>query len=263
MNLFRSEHLKELIIDTLLQISPQSGKDLLGSINKQAKYSKQGMYKSLNNLIEEKVVLKQGTQFLINNLWKEKLIASLSPSNILPNHLEEGDSIALSFFNPLETDRIWAHYFLQAYSETNGPVFIYDPHEWFMVAHKESEEAVFNKFNQDKRRLCVSVAKDTENDLLFAKKYRSDFISINTGLDYKIPTYEYVNVLGDYVFEAQFTVGFAEDLDGIYETSDTEKELVARVTELVNGNHKVKLRISRNIKKAEAYTKKFSKDFIL
>ncbi len=235
--------------------------------------TKQALYVVLRRLIAEEVVVKHGTQFSLSNVWlgkmadffaraQERYGARREGVDFLS--LDDGDKISYAFKSPHEADKFWGHAFDVLADTTKEPIYIYNPHEWFMLARQESEVHLFNKLKDMKRQIWLTVGSNDPLDI-----YTKQFFD-GTYLQYHIvekPVFEkrnyYLNIFGDYIIEASIDPDIAQAVDDFYTWTEAFDDSVIPTLQALVAYGKTKLTISRNARKAQKLKKMLGQHFFV
>lgn len=275
--LFSNEKSIENLVCTLLQHGPMSTTALIAQIREQRpKTTKQGVYAALRQLRRDEIVVMHAKKASLNIRWLKQMdqffaIAEqhyvegdFGRDNFL--NLKDGEKIAYFFSSPTETDRFWGHalVILAESSVSNEPVYLYNPHEWFLIARHESEHAFIDIITKKKRFLLTAGAK-TSLDHAVANEFDGDMSQYHMLERPLFPKNNYYfNVVGDFLIEVLIDPVIAARIEEVYRNVEkiddaTRTELV----EIVGGKGRSKLTISRNTKKAERLKKMLRKNFYI
>lgn len=263
MNIVSPKTIEEIIIIALANKS-RSGQVLLQEVQKtKSTFTKQALYVTLRALLKEEVIIKHSMKFSLSKVWLSRMREFFENAEARYGTrregvdflaLEDGDKITYSFKNPEEGDHFLAHVFavLTEIMPQNEPVYLYNPHEWFLLARAESEIELFHDMRDRKRNLWMLVGNNDPLDL-WVKQYFD-----GTYLQYYIPekplfeknTY-YLNIYGTHIMEAHLDQTTADEMDVFYRTTavwndDAKKKLGAIVSK-----GKTKITISKNERKAK------------
>lgn len=276
MTPFLGKNLDSDIIE-LLSKGPLQNKRLLGMLQTQGRtITKQGFYFSLRKLMKNGVLVTHNKQSALNVRWlshmehffafaKSQYVASKGISYEFLN-FSDGESVEYSFRNPETTDLFWwdALYMLQEKFDVLEPVYLYNPHEWFLIARHESEFEMINLISK-KRKLLVAVSGKTYLDK-FVMRYFDGKIAQYHMLDQSFfpKNNYYCNCIGDFVIEVWIDPLIASKIDNFYLSNNSYgDDVVSRLKEIIQEQGRSRLRISRNTKKAEIIKKKFKNYFVI
>ena len=268
------KNIDDLIVEILSKRPNITGPELLAAIQKhRLSTTKQAMYYALGYLLDAEVVVKIGTGYSISNIWRLKIQNNLiKDSSDLQSvfGLNEGESISLKFPSLITADFYWAHLFteLTDWVPENVPVFIWNPHEWFVIGREAVEREVLENFATKNKKAYFSISGKTALDKDFRKVYTSEHLSVNTGVTAIFPNHIYVNVFKDILVEVFLSKDLVREIDKFYETHQVSiKQLTpeeqGEFIKIVSKKYPVRIKVSKNTKKASEIKKKLAKDFII
>lgn len=276
MNILKPQSIEEYII-SFLQKESRSGPELLELIRKhRSGTTKQALYAALRKLRAAEIVVIHNMRISLSSIWVTKMAEFFTLAKHFYTktvtadegflNLQDGDRVTYSFKNPNITDIFWAHAvdILCEITPIPEPYYIYDPHEWFMLA-RETEEPLLKKIGLTGRQVLILVGGATFLDKMIIKKFE------NTAAQYH-PTNElifdkrnyYVNIFDDFIIEAYLDETTAKRIDDFYSTTTTwnnEKKILLK--KIIADEGKNKLVISRNRKKAEKLKRIFKSYFYI
>lgn len=257
--------IEELLID-LLQNGPLSTKTLITSIAKiRTNTTKQAVYAALRRMRkDEKVVLYRGIVSL-SDIWIERMLQFFTIAQHKTRasgegdysflNLRDGEKISYSFKNAVQTDAFWSHAFsILGYTvPIHEPYYLYNPHDWFLLARTKNERILIRSILTSGREYHMTVGGDTALDRLIAKEFthaKASYRMLSTALFPK--RQYYLNIIGDYIIEVSIDKFLAAELDSFYErttafTVEKQQELIA----LISKTYKSRLVISKNEKRAK------------
>lgn len=237
--------------------------------------TKQGVYAALRVLKkQEKVVLHRGRASL-NSAWVSSMASFFSiaqkyyrdedsgDGNFL--HLQDGEKISYSFKDAVLTDAFWGHAFhlLVATEQPNTPVYLYNPHQWFLIAREKSEKELLSFVLKNKRQYLLTVGSSFPLDKHISSLFdgeQSQYYVRSASLFPK--NNYYFNIIGDFIIEAWIDVDVANKVDDVYASSGAYTETIKKELEkIISSQGKTKLVISRNKRKADKYKSMLKKYF--
>lgn len=225
------------------------------------KISIQGIYKALNKLVREGVLVKNKMKFVVSREWVEGLIEKLGGTNA-ELEMSEGEITTHQFTSLNQLDAYWKHRIstiLAAFS--NYPMFSYETHSiWiYLSERKESEEKFFNSFEKNKRFAFFRVGGTTFADKEYKQKYGGEYLKIDIS-DKRILG-NHMSIVGDYIVTTKLEKGIEDEIDAIFLEKNTEVDIHESLEKILGKKQKVKLSIERNKEKAKKYRKKISENF--
>jgi hypothetical protein len=267
VSLINPTTVEEAIIATLAG-KAASGAQLLESARGIKKtLTKQALYVVLRRLIAEEVVVKHGTQFSLSNVWLGKMADffaraqeryGVRTEGVDFLNLQDGDKISYAFKSPHEADRFWGHAFDVLADITKEPVYIYNPHEWFILARQESELHLFNTLKDQSRQLWLLVGNSDPIDAYAKRFFDGAYLQYHT---LEKPLFErgnyYLNIFGSYIIEASIDPETAKKVDELYKKTQVFDESIIPALQVLVAKGKTKLTISKNTRKAVKLKKLF------
>lgn len=252
--------------------------ELIAQIQKiREKTTKQAVYTAIRKLKEEEIVVTHKKYISLNKLWIQRQLDFYNLADSEYNHngighdnillLEDRDKVIYNFHSPSLTDMYWGHIFevLSENIDLKMPIIIYNPHEWFLIARKESEKQIFTHLNnQNKLLLLVSgnnspIDKNVLNESFKDWKHQYSLL-----LTSKYPNNYYLNIFGDFMIEVRLDKEISTKIDEFYKKYSKLDDINTKeLFDIVNQKGNNKLIITKNHKKAAKIRKKLSKDFYL
>jgi len=273
MDFLTPTSVSELIIDGLRE-GPRSTVELLRTIQGRRRVTKQGFYAALRELKKSETVLVYRHTVSLNAAWiarmQERLTAighAYLSSPVLPDllALQEKESISFSFSSSRTLDSFWGHAqsLLLQHTPAAEPIYSYDPHYWFYLARKETEERLIRDIEASRRQFLMIVGGDGELDRLIQKRFASDALQYHRERLFDDPSY-YVSAIGDYLIEVWLDPHLSEQVEKVFASSNPLQQGVAStLLPLLEKKSRNKIKISRNKSRAESLKKKFRPHFFI
>lgn len=232
-------------------------------------FTKQALYQLLRKLIDREIIVKQGKKFSLSQLWilrmndffsmtqKRYGLGEQSGNDFLS--LSDGDKINYTFKGSADADKFWGHAFsLLGDTLENEPLYIYNPHEWFFFARKDSEEFLFTKLQKRNQQVWLLCGGTTALDKYSAKHFDGKILQYYMTDEeiFEARNY-YLNIFNDYIIEARLDEKTAEKVDRFYNETSSWNETVGQKMATLVSEGKTVITISRNKKKAEKLKKLF------
>jgi hypothetical protein len=277
MNILKPQSVEEYII-SLLQKESHSGPELLIAIQaKRTGTTKQALYAALRKLRSAEIVVVHKMRISLSSIWVTKMAEFFTLAKHFYTktvttdegflNLEDGDRVTYSFKNPNITDIFWGHAFdiLAEITPIHEPVYLYNPHDWFMLARPESEKLLFKKFVQAGKQLLVLAGDTQPLDKHIIREFDGTHAQYH-------PTNElifdkrnyYVNIFDDFIIEAHLDETTSKKIDEFYNaTTQWNPAAESALKKIISNEGKNKLVISRNRKKAEKLKKVLKKYFYI
>lgn len=277
MNLLHPSNIEEYIV-SLLQKRAFSGAELLGEIQKSRPgTTKQALYAALRKLRAAEIVVMHKKVISLSSIWVIKmteffqLAKHFYTKSVVADqgflNLDDGDRVSYTFKNPSIADVFWGHAFdvLSEITPLTEPIYIYNPHEWFMLARPESEKLLFKKITATGKQILVLAGATTFLDKMIMGEFDGTIAQYHPTSE---PFFEkrnyYLNIFGDFLIEAWIDEDVARKLDHFYETTKVwNSDAEAMIKKVMTSEGKNKLTISRNKKRAEKLKAVFKKYFYI
>lgn len=279
MNLFPKASLEYQII-THLQKQSWIIVELIEELRKtRPKLSKQAVYQIIRSLKKAEIVIVASKKISLSSIWIDRMYEFFSiakyayegrgletNSNERFLSLEDGDSISYLFKNPNATDVFWAHAFniLMGIMPKDEPIYLYNPHQWFLLARTESETLLLKQGEDTGHPWFQYIAHKTPLDD-FTKRifFKKPSAAYTQNKQYFKENY-YVDTFGDFLIEVVLDSKTEQAIDLFYQThtiwNDDAKLHITKIISHMKGRNK--LTISRNAKKADKIKKMLGKYFI-
>ncbi len=264
----------ESLIINLLKAGPSSPVLIIKKIKKlRPNTPKQSVYLALRKLKAKEIIALSGKTASLHQAWVLKMKSffteiysqSAGAKNASLLNLEEKEYITYNFNSLEATDMFWGHAFILFAGNMSAgrPSFIYNPHEWFLIARKTSE---LNLIKEAKRYGAFWLIGGRKPLDLEVKKYLDCQNSQTYNLDGHIfEKNYYFNCFGDYHIEVWFDKRAVSELEKIYDKhnkiDDQVISLMQKIIEKKNYKHKMK--ISKNAAKAKKIKNLFKKYFFI
>lgn len=273
----KEKSIEEITIE-FLQKGSLSTSDLIENISKERKNTtKQGVYRVLRKLNEEEKIIIHNKNVSLNLHYIKKMsnfftIAEhfYSPKNLNTNdflNLREKEKISYNFKKVDMLDAFWTHifYILNEIIDSKNPIYVYNPHEWFALVRKDTDEAIINSNTNKSRQILLTVSHDDHLDKELKKELRNETLqyNINTKKIFKKDNL-YLSIFGDYILEAFIDEKINKEINIFFKDSQSLNNVAkGRLLDIISKNGKNKFIISRNKKRAEELKKILGKDFYI
>ncbi len=267
----KKQSIEDSIVETLAKNPYQEGPTLVGFIQ-QLRHSttKQAVYSALKSLMESEIVAKVGKKYFLSRVWLHKILKLFEQqkrkelTNDAIFDLQDGEYISYYFPSLLTCDTYWAHVFklLTEWVSKDIPVFIWNPHQWFIVGRKTIETDILKEFSTKNKYAYYTISGNTPLDVEFKKTWTSTYVSIHIGKNALFPHTYHLNLFGDFIVEVFIDVGLAAKIDNFYKKNKKlTTETITTFEKLLAHRHFVRMKITKNKKKAIMLRKKLVKDF--
>lgn len=275
MSLLMPNNIEEIVVSQLGG-GPIKTLDLIFRVREiRPKTTKQAVYAVLRKLqLEEVVVVAKGTAS-INIAWLLRLSSFLDrtkhayrkESEYAFLDLEDGERISYHFRTLNKADVFWtqAYHLLLGRLAEGEPVYLYNPHEWFLLAREENERRVFAETIDAGHRLFLTVGGKTPLDKYSRRFFdgeKSQYNMLSEPLFQDVSYY--LNIFGDFLVEVHLDRDVVEHIEELYRINDRMSEDVEKkFREIITRSGKTRLTISRSRKKAVKIKRRLGKDFAI
>lgn len=276
MSIIKPKRIEDYIINYLKSGSEKS-LVLVKKVQKdRPKTTKQAVYAALRVLkSQEQIITAKGIASL-NIAWvnqmsgffnavKNEYSNARDQGNFL--NLEDKERIKYYFHDAHKADVFWTHayFLLLEYLQPDEPVFLYNPHEWFLLARPENESSVIKTTIGKNHPFLLTAGSNKLLDKQITKHFDGNMSQYNMlpKFLFKENSY-YINIFGDFLIEAWLDKTIAEKIESLYQNTNRWDENIANeFNNILTMNGRTKIVISRNHKKAERLKKTLAKDFVV
>ncbi len=247
---------------------------LLSELQAKKKVTKQGFYAALRKLREEETILIYKSIVSLNTVWIKRMkdsLADISHAYTVKQdsfdvlNLEDKESITYSFSNIRNLDTFWGHSqnILMYNTAQTEPIYAYDPHYWFYIARKETEQALLKEITENKRQFLMVVGNNYILDKVIAPDFKNDYLQYHYEPLFPRQDY-YMTVIGDYISEVFLDEATADKIHELYASA---KGIDVKVIEMLHmclhAKVRSKIKISRNANRAQKLKKMLGKNFYI
>ena len=236
------------------------------------KYSPRGIYKELQRLIEEGVLVRGGGVYTLRLAWLLSLqseIARISKQIEDTEYLKsalptKGKAVLLHASDLVNWDRLWTQLMLVMHNSfPTLPMFIWCPHHWFTLTHPEIENT-FTQANESRRNLRYAIIGgrsflDLRDRAVLRRK--------STCYSFRVSPFEYDRnhyywIIGEYVGTCTLDASTARKIDEVYSRIKKEGDLNAETPrKLLSQKCRGSIKCEWAPEKAEKLRTKFVKYF--
>jgi hypothetical protein len=277
MFLYQKNTIANLVLKNL-QTGPMVILNLIEKIKKQRPgTTKQGVYAALRLLNQEEMVVVHQRSASLNMTWITNMSHYLSlaehyyfqPGLALGHftNLKDGEKIKYFFKNPILTDTFWIHTLLILLEITapGEPLFLYNPHCWFFMAHPDHEKTLVRLANAKKHLYLMTIGGKTYLDQITAHELDNtpnQYYMLNKPLFPK--NNYYLNIIDNFIIEVWIDPIVANQIEKFYHSVKAlTKDHIKTLKSIVETRGKNKLVISCHKARADNLKKKLSKVFYL
>ncbi|MDO9399294.1 MAG: hypothetical protein Q7T79_01220 [bacterium] len=236
---------------------------------------KQSVYLAIRKLKRKEIIALSGKMVSLHQVWIIKMknffteielhSSSSNEANILK--LEEKEYITYNFNSLISLDMFWGHAFILFLKNilVGSTVFLYNPHEWFLIARKQNEINLIKEAKKQGIFWMNLIAGDKALDIEIKKYFDGKPAQCYClGEDLFEKNY-YINSFGDFHIEVWLDKRAVEEIEKIYnkytEINDNVINLLRKIIERKGYRHKMK--ISKNAIKAKKIKNLFKKYFFI
>lgn len=273
MDMISPKSIAEYIVYSLSE-GPKSTHELLAAVQEKRPATKQGFYVALRELKEEEVLVLYRRTASLNTAWigrMQESVNSIAQAYLSPTYLpdilslQEKESLSFVFTNSRTLDSFWGHAqsLLLKQTPATDAIYSYDPHYWFYLARKDTEERLIRDIERSGRQFLMMVGGDTELDRLVHKRFSNDKLQYYRKKIFPDPSY-YVSAIGDYLIEVNLDPHISKRVEEVYSSKNVfQVGIESTLVPLLELKSRNKIRITRNKSRARALKKKFAPYFFI
>lgn len=271
----KDNNIEDLVLEQLGE-GPQEIPDLIVLLSeKRPGTTKQAVYKTLRSLRAHELIVQSRGEVALSSLWLKKLAEFVQKTqksyriNDQPSvdflGLINGEKITYWFKSFEATDMFWAHAFdiLTDIMPSSEAIYLYNPHEWFLLARPESELFLFNRLKSAGKKLFVIAGNREMLDIEAGKYFDNEILRYYASPEALFPKQNYyVNILNDFLIEVWLDEKTSSDIDNFYKTTKVFDNLAKeKLLEIIKQKGRNKLVIYRNERKSAKVKNMFKKIF--
>lgn len=244
---------------------------------KRPQTTKQAVYKALRVLKENETIVLLREEASLSSVWLKRLAdfteraemnyKSLDRPSIDFLGLKQGEKISYTFNTFEATDMFWAHAFdvLTDTTPLTSPIFLYNPHEWFLLARPESEVYLFNRMIKIGKKLFLIAGNADPLDMYASKYFDGNYTQYYASPKSLFPKDNYyVNVFDDFLIEVWLDPKVSESIDALYKKTKVFDEGIKKdLLHMIRQKGKNKFVITRNKRKADGVKRMFKEYFLV
>ncbi len=272
-----SETLEREILKRLYS-GPVKTVDLVEEISFVRKVSVQGVYKALRQLRNEEVVTIHNHTVSISLVWVDKeqekleFIKQSYRSIQFLDTLQNGRKKRIQFtFKTLnETDLFWTHAYLLLAEKIGNDAQTYSiqPHDWYMYVRSDTDSFWIKKHRESNRISRTILTHPGVLDHMVIRKRKEQLGNLFEYTlrenPYNQNSCTYYNIIGSFIFTAEFDLAVAKKLDTFvedYEALPLSEVAQKEIISIVSTKGVFRLSIEHNEKKAMVMKEKAKKYF--
>ncbi len=271
MLLSHKHNIDDIIIEKLAQKPYITGPQLVALVaSARGRVAKQSVYTALDTLIADEIVTKLGSEYLLSKVWINRIYGLLGAYNVqkIPNEsifdLSDGESISYHFPSLLSCDTYWEHIVntLIETTPSDKPLIFWNPHEWFRIARYVVERDIFDSFVRNEKYAFFITRGTSPLDRDFKVSWRNSHCAINTDDELKLANNCYMNLFDDFIIEVFLDQEMTNKIEQYFQTTTTVTLENTHILEkLITDKHSIRMKISKNAKRAAKLRKRLLRDF--
>lgn len=257
------QNLNDQIV-TLLVTGKSSVRLIHARLRKTEQISLRAVYKSVNKLIHEGVVLKVGQHVMLNQEWVARVNDGLRIS--APFTLTTGEKIVYILHSVEHLDTVWKTIILpMEKSDTYNETFFYNPHDFwaYLPSRKTSEHTYYRSFSKNQRFGYFTIGGTLRADKEFKREYQSHNLQVHLK---EIPAFrrtDHITIIDNYVITARLPILTTNKIEALYGTNQAIAHILPKIIEISRNPGKIQLIVENNPHKAARIMKTLSKNFYI
>jgi len=133
-----------------------------------------------------------------------------------------------------------------------------------IVGRNKEEQEIFKLLRKHRKISLYSIVGKTALDKHFKKHFSFENLKINIGCRFSFKENYYLNIFHNFILEIYLDTKLVEKIEKFYqENTDMSLAKMKEFERLIKQKYPIRMKISRNIKKARKLRKQLSKDFYL
>lgn len=267
----RDQKTEDLIISRLSE-GPILSQKLIDEVIKEEGISFQGVYKALAKLKSQEVIVKHKQTISLNIPWVHRLtrftesaIRSYSIKNYnLFLDFKEGQRTTLVFTDFTSMDAYWIHMMISLAQEYEESIFLYNSHDWYVLARPDLKSEFFLWIDKYKRPSFMLIGHEATLDRQAVKDHSSTYLQLAAVEKPMFNEWSYITIIGDFVIETRCEKQTAGDINRLYEKYPIFNEaMMEELNAIISRKQKWKIIITRKKEKAHKIRKSISKYFYI
>ncbi len=271
--LFQSHNsLENLIVLYLCQHPDKTAQEIYTYlVSKNHKYSLQGIYKELNKLDTESVLLKVDKKWNLRLPWVHEMTSFagkientyLSPkfNSLLP---EEGKKQIWHFDNLFKMNDLWSQILLTLVEQSREKIILgWNPHTWFHLAEAKEEEKYLKSLESSGARLYLIIGGNNYLDKWAEKYLKKPYVHYSFGKSvFQEQRSKYINVIDDYVVTIKLDDDITNLIELLYETTLSEEEMsISQIISIFNQKVEATIWLEKSPEQARLLKGRFKRYF--
>lgn len=236
---------------------------------------KQSVYLALRKLKSKEIIVLRGKMVSLHQSWvveMKNFFTEIDSQHLNPNeanllNLQDGESVTYKFNSLVSLDMFWAHAFMLFVNTipTGGSIFLYNPHEWFLIARKQSEVGLIKEVKRREIHWQHLIASKKPLDTEITKYFDGNLTQCHLLNKHLFENNYYLNNFGNFHIEVWLDKRAVEEIEMIYNTYNKLDIVVINLLRQIieNKKYKHKMKISKNTAKGVKIFKLFKKYFFI
>lgn len=273
MLLAQKKSIEDILAEILAKNPYSTGPQLVALVQKKRQNTtKQAVYTALKSLLKSEVAAKVGHTYFLSRVWLQKLdqlFQTQREKELVRDaifDLKDGESISYNFPNLLTCDTYWAHVFtlLVEWIPVHCPIFVWMPHQWFVIGRKEVETNIFKQLETRQKHILFTVGGTTPLDVQFKREWQGSLVSTNLTNHSKLSRTYHVHIFDDFLIEVFITPEISSEIDIFYATrAQLISDDIAYFETLISKKSAVRMKISRRQKRSTLLQKQLARNFYI
>ena len=265
---------KDLVVSLLADEYPLSAKQITNKIKSKFNVSVtfQGVYKAINQLIENGVLIKEKKNIQINKDWITNAKAFVD--SLQKKYFEEtkassesaiGEDIQVYYFdNLISLDKFWNKILENLFKNNSiGDEYLTQQsgHIWYVLGQLEEESAILHIIKEKKLKFYTISTGNTFLDKWSGRYYESQNFFYSTNKK-KSPNNHYFIIYGDYIMESIYPEELSDELDKVYDHVNEITDLnLSELIHVLRKKAQLKITVMKNAILAQRLRKDILKHF--
>lgn len=267
-----SDELTSAILQAVAERPGLSVAELHSALKKKKSVTLQHLYRKLNQLIEEEIVMKSKGVLTANLMWLSYLqyfaseakavLAKEKALALFP--LKKGQRLSFAVKSMSEVQTLWHHLLVQLHRQCpQKKLHKYYSHAWWVWNKRTLDVAFYKKILQSGVRCLWLYGNNTYLDRGAVAMF-PDLLDSRIALDAPFPAEGYnLNVYGDYVFECSFPPHIARHLELVFSSlRSQEKKDLAIIDDILGMEADFKVTVWHNPALALKFQKSIERYFL-
>jgi hypothetical protein len=248
----------ELVADTRVTI-----KSLHEVLANEHSLTLRAVYKAVNKLIGEGVLLKVGKQVMVDQEWAKRTVDTLT--SLSGPILSAGERAAYTFNSVEHLDAFWKSVVLPLERSADAhESFFYNPHNFwaYLPSRKQSEDAYYQHFKGHEYGF-FTVGGESDADKEFKRSYQSTNFQIDLRDIRMFRRTDHVTILDSFIITVRLGKKMAERIDALYASGVLMKDILPAIVALCQKPGKIRFLLENNPSKALKLRKVLARNFYI